>query len=279
MKKRSLAAIAATVLTTMGLAVAPQAAASPNALVAFGDSVMSNPAIPEWINAKAMGSSGSSGSAGTGNRTNCPTDPNGFAKHAAWQQGLTPHDYSCTGASVFSGGVSLAQQVDWAMQDGHLDGGTREVLLNFGFNDTYGPLLNGASEQWIRDTYINIAAGQVDRIRSAAPNAEIKIVGYPAITNGHAVCLLQLGNNIRTYEPLPIIVQSENLIQSMQSGLAARTGTKFVDVRAASRGHEMCAPDGQRWYGAIFDFGESINLPIHMTARGMTEVGGVIARA
>lgn len=274
MKKKSLALILATVMTTLGMAAAPQAAASPNSLVAFGDSVMANPDLGSWFNSRALGSSGSS------DGRNCPTDPNSFAKHAAWQQGMVPHDYSCTGASVFSGGTTtLATQVDWALQDGNLSPGTREVLINFGFNDTYGPLMNGASEQWIRDTYINVAAGQVDRIRAAAPNAEIKIVGYPSITNGSAVCLLQLGHNIRTYEPLPIIAQSENLIHSMQSGLAERTGTKFVDVRAASRGHDMCAPDGQRWYGALFDFGESTNLPIHMTARGMTEVGGIIARA
>lgn len=273
MKIRSLAAVAATLLTALSLSTAPQAAASPNALVAFGDSVMSNPSIPAWADSRIGVSSSSEA-------RNCPTDPHGFAKHAAWQQGLTPHDYSCTGSSVFSGGTTnLSTQVDYALADGHLSPGTQEVLINFGFNDTYGPLLNGANENWIRDTYINVAAGQVDRIRAAAPNAEIKIVGYPSITNGHAVCLLQLGNNIHTYEPLPIIADSENLIHSMQSGLAERTGTTFVDVRAASRGHDMCAPDGQRWYGALVDFGQPRNLPVHMTDLGNREVGGVIARA
>lgn len=261
----------------LGLMAAPQAAASPNSLVSFGDSVMANPTIPGWAQSRAhvVGSSGSSG----GDSRNCPTDPNGFAKHAAWQQGLTPHDYSCTGASVFSGGIPLEQQVDWAIADGNLSPGTQEVLVNFGFNDTYGPLLNGASEQWICDTYINVAATQIDRIRSAAPNAEIKIVGYPSITDGNAVCLLQLGNNIHTYEPLPIIAQSEDLIHSMQSGLAAHTGTQFVDLRAQTAGHDMCAPDGQRWFGALVDFGQPRNLPFHMTDLGNREVGGIIARA
>lgn len=275
MKLRSLAAAAATVLTALGLAAAPQASAAPNSLVAFGDSVMSNPSVDRWFDSRIGAAVGSS----SGDSRNCPTDPHGFAKHAAWQQGLTPHDYSCTGSSVFSGGVQLSTQVDRAIADGALSGGTREVLINFGFNDTYGPLLNGASEQWIRDTYINVAAGQVERIRSAAPAAEIKVVGYPSITDGNAVCLLQLGNNIRTYEPLPIVAQSEDLTHSMQAGLAERTGTTFVDVRAASQGHDMCARDEDRWFGALVDFGQPRNLPFHMTDLGNREVGGIIARS
>lgn len=260
---------------------APQASAAPNSLVAFGDSTMANPKVLDWLNSKLGGGSPMSSGLGSSNNitNNCAQDPNNFAKRTAAMQGLVPWDYSCSGATASSGGKLMSQQVDEAVRDGALSPGTRQVIIQMGFNDTHANLTRNTPHDVIAGNYVNVMAAQVDRIRHHAPHAQIKIIGYPSISDNVGTCLLQLGNNVHTFERLDVLIGLENLTERMQRDLAARTNTQFVDVRNQSMGHGMCAPDGQRWFGALIDLGQPRNMPVHMSDLGNHEVAGIIARS
>lgn len=279
--KQGFSALLASVLvTTCGVFAAP-ATAAPGSLVAFGDSVMANPTMSDWARSKLGGGvlSARSGSSSPNISHGCAQDPNNFARRVAHLQGLTPRDYSCSGSTAVSGGKSMAQQVDEALHDGALNSDTREVLIQMGFNDTHTHITRNMSLDAISYNYVTAMVRQIDRIREHAPNARIKIVGYPSISDNRGACLLQLGNNLHSFEQIDVLIVLENLIERMQRDLAQKTGTQFVDVRSQSMGHGMCAPDGQRWYGAFIDLGQPRNMPVHMTNLGNQEVAQIVARA
>lgn len=120
---------------------------------------------------------------------------------------------------------------------------------------------------------------EINRIRQAAPNAAIKVVGYPSISDNFGVCMIQLGNNIHSLENLRQVTDWENIAENMLRDAAARSGVAYVDLRGPSMGHGMCAPDGQRWFGALIDLGQPRNLPVHMTDLGKGRVAEIISAA
>ncbi len=121
---------------------------------------------------------------------------------------------------------------------------------------------------------------QVDRIKRAAPNARIQIVGYPTIGSGDSYCLIHVGPQSldRTY--LPTVRQWEDKAQWMQVDLARATGTQFVDMKPHTRNNGMCAPANQRMWAGLIDFTAGPgNLPLHVNARGHEHVANVLARS
>ncbi|MBZ8177814.1 hydrolase [Corynebacterium poyangense] len=269
MNMRPLKTAVLAITAAMGLCLTPGVAnAAPGNLVSFGDSIMANPTLEAEAQSRI-----------DPNANPCPTDPWGFAKHAAWNMGLEPQDYSCAGATVFGGENRFDKEVDRAIADGALGPDTRVVLVNIGFNNTYGPLMSGVTENDIRNYVVDGASAQVERIRAAAPQAKIKIVGYSSITDDHHTCLAQMGNNIHSREFFDFITYIEWLSDDMLRNVADRTHTQFVDLKPASVGHSMCAPDGERWFGGLIDLGQHRNMPVHMTALGNERVGQIIAQS
>lgn len=267
MKKTRIAPLVLAAMTAAStLLGSPAAHAADQTLVSFGDSVWANPLGIHMLKSKFIPGADP-----------CPRDPEGIAKQTAWKKGLDPIDYSCAGGSVRTGGVQLRDQVDHALADGTLNEATGVVIINIGFNDTYPSLFHGESEQQIRDRVIPEAVSQVNRIKEAAPNAQVKLVGYPTVTKDEHTCLFQMGNNIHTREHLPFVSYIEWLADDMLRTVAAQTETGFIDLKQATADHGMCAPDGQRWYGALFDLGQPRNLIIHPSVLGTQEIGRIIA--
>lgn len=266
LKKKVMAAFAATCIA-VGLGTAPQAVAADANLVAFGDSVLADPDAGAYLTARL-----SSQSAGG---VNCPQS-NNYARRTGAKLGLPVADFSCSGAVSFSRGPQMFAQVDRAIQTGALSPNTRRVLYTTGFNDTYNN--PGMSEGELRRRFVDANAPLIGRIRAAAPNARIQIVGYPTIGSAGSYCLLHVGPAPLDHTFLPNVQAWENASQWMQVDLAARTGTEFLDLKLSTRDNGMCATADRRMWAGLVDFtaGDG-NLPLHVNARGHEHAANVIA--
>lgn len=273
----ALVALTVAALVGTGLAAGPDATradAQGGNMVILGDSIIADPPTMEYFAARF----GVHPNGKTDVNRWCPTSPDSFAQRASRQLGLQPRDYSCAGTVSISRGPNIASQVDRAVNERGLDGATRRVVVMVGFNDTYNH--NGEDPNQIRRDYVNFMRPQIDRIRAAAPNARIQIVGYPTITSGDRVCLFHIGPNMYDATPFPLVRDWENLAQWMNVDLAAATGTQFVDFKPSTAGNGMCAKDDQRMFAGLVDFyGGPGNMPIHINARGHEHLAGVLARS
>ncbi|HKM24367.1 MAG TPA: GDSL-type esterase/lipase family protein [Corynebacterium sp.] len=264
------------------VAAAPDADAQQRNLVVFGDSIIADTPTPEYLvnrlgslSSNSSLSSASSESSGSSFQQ-CPTSANNYGIRAGHKLGLPAWDYSCAGTTSISPGPQFSTQVDRALQAGALTPATARVIITTGFNDTYN---NGnQSEQQIRARYVDAMRPQIQRIRNAAPNARIQIVGYATITDHDHVCLVHLGANIHDRTYAPQVGYWERLSQDMQRDLANATGTQFLDMKPSTRDRGMCAPDHLRGWSGLLDFHAGPgNMPIHMTDRGHEHVANVIA--
>lgn len=192
--------------------------------------------------------------------------------------GLPVRDFSCAGMVTMSPGPQLSQQIERAVTSGALNAGTERVVLTAGFNDTYHHADWGMQE--IRDRFVGANRPQIDRIRAAAPNARIQIVGYPTIGTNGSYCLIHAGGHAwdRTY--LPFVQDWENKAQWMQVDLAHATGTEFLDTKPSTANGGMCGPDDERKYAGLIDFDAGAgNLPIHVNERGHEHIANLIANS
>ena len=251
----------------------PSAEAQNGNMVIFGDSVTADAHSIEYLGARVgLHPNGKSDPARW-----CPTSGNNFGKQAARRLGLQPRDYSCPGAVSISRGPNISAQINRAVRErGGLDRGTKRVILQTGFNDTYNH--RGEDPKKVRRDYVNYMRPQVEKIRRAAPNARIQIVGYPTITGGDRVCLFHIGPNMYDATPMPEVAYWENLAQWMNVDLARATGTQFVDLKPGTAKHGMCARDEDREFAGLIDFYAGPgNAPIHVTQRGHNRIAGIVA--
>lgn len=264
-----VALCAGTMLAT-SISAPLSANASERNLVAFGDSVIADPRADIYLNHQIA-----SGLAPDRvNPDRCPTSATNYAKRAGAKLGLPVSDFSCAGATSMSGGKPLSTQVDWAIKTGALSSATKRVIFASGFNDTYNNA--NLSQKQMRARFVKFTAPLVERIKRAAPNARIQIVGYSTITDQGNVCLV----NGQAPVPLHIIKHWEDSAQWMQVDLARATGTEFLDLKPSTVGRGMCSPDNKRMWASVIDFtGGPSNLPFHLNARGQAHVANVIARS
>lgn len=275
---RRLAAIVAAVLTALAVVagpVAPQADAQQRNLVIFGDSIIANPNAPQYFaGGSSNGTLGSSGNPQAG----CPQGSHSWGRGAAARLGLTPYDYSCSGTVSVSQGPQFSAQVDRALRTRGLHAGTQRVIISTGFNDTYNN--RHLSSGQLQNKFVHAMAPQINRIKAAAPNARIQIVGYPSLTEGNNVCLFHVGPNVYDRTPFPDANRWQWQAQNMQRALAHTTGVEFLDMKPSTADNHMCAPDHKRMWAGLVDFySGSGNLPIHVNDRGHNHVAGVIARS
>lgn len=272
--KKLAALCAGALLTITGAVNAPVAVAQERNLVAFGDSVLADPPLDTYF--AARGSSeiqGSSGSSQGGSVDACPTSYN-YAKRTAAKLRLPVADFSCTGATSMSAGKQISSQISQAIASGKLSAATQRVVFTSGFNDTYNN--NQLSPAQTRAKFVRYTAPQIERIKRAAPNARIQIVGYASITHQGNLCLV----NGQAPVPAPNISRWENTAQWMMIDLARATGTQFLDMKVPTRGNSMCAPDNRRMWAGIIDFtAGSGNMPFHLNTRGHEYVANIIARS
>lgn len=266
------------VMIFVGGFLAPEAEARQRNLVMFGDSVIADPPLGKYLARKVEQGS----SEFVGGRF-CPTSRSSFGVQAAAELGLEPADYSCSGATALGGrsifgGQDFEIQVDRALADAALSPATDRVLITLGFNDTYNNLTLPGHE--LRSRFVAAMVPQIGRIREAAPEARIQLVGYPTIADNGHVCLFNLGGSVRDRTYAPVIGYFEDLAQGMQQDLAEATGVEFLDLKPATSDNGMCAPDQLRGWAGLVDFNASpYHLPYHLNARGHEYVAEVIAES
>ena len=243
-------------------------------MVIFGDSVISDPNVGQW----AAGKLGLDPRGRSDITTWCPTSPTSWGKRSAAKLGLPTRDYSCTGTVSIQKGPQFASEVTRAINDRGLSPATARVIITTGFNDTYHN--DGRDRAAFRRDWVAAMAPQIRRIRAAAPNARIQIVGYPKITAGDRVCLFHVAPNVSDATRFVQVQEWEDSIQWAQVDLARATGVEFLDLKPSTWHNNMCAPDNQRMWAGLVDFyGGPGNLPIHVNQRGHEHVANVIARS
>ncbi|WP_328700586.1 GDSL-type esterase/lipase family protein [Corynebacterium wankanglinii] len=254
--------------------LAPAAQAQERNMVIFGDSVISDPNMGQW----AAGKLGLDPRGRSDITTWCPTSPTSWGKRSAAKLGLPTRDYSCTGTVSIQKGPQFSSEVTRAVNDRGLSPATARVIITTGFNDTYHN--DGRDRAAFRRDWVAAMAPQIRRIRAAAPNARIQIVGYPKITAGDRVCLFHIAPNVSDATRFVQVQEWEDSIQWAQVDLARATGVEFLDLKPSTWNNNMCAPDSQRMWAGLVDFyGGPGNLPIHVNQRGHEHVANVIARS
>jgi len=103
-------------------------------------------------------------------------------------------------------------------------------------------------EDTVRTTTYPALVAALRATQAKAPQAEVANLGYPWIVPTSGGCFLKL----------PIATGDVPYLRSLQATLndavrraAAETGTTYVDLAAASDGHDACKPLGVRWIEPI----------------------------
>lgn len=260
---KHISAIAAAALTSVAaLAVAPTASAAPGNAVLFGDSIAANPTAGNYIINK-IAPAAPIPTTGAG----CATD-NAIPHKYTARNGQPMTSFACAGASFTEGGMHISTQIDKAVRSGKLNGSTSTVVLYAGANDTYTKVLNSHKSVNRMGAELQSAmTGAINRIKSHAPNATIKVMGYPTITNpaGHT-CVI---GHLPPTSFNPLTPQIERKLEEVSQNAARATGAQFISLKAASRGHDLCSSDP--WIAPLIASPKPANLPFHYTFGGLNQ--------
>jgi lysophospholipase L1-like esterase len=173
-------------------------------------------------------------------------------------------DVSCSGADTadLTGGQRTAGDTRVPPQLDALDAGTDLVTLGIGGNDLdlFGTLVGvcgrlrhqpaaGSCAQALADRGVDVigragrirgrVARAVRQVRSRAPGATVVVVGYPRLTPARGGCpALPFRAADRSWAQ-----RAEQALSTALRRAAARSGALFVDMYAASAGHDVCADE------------------------------------
>jgi hypothetical protein len=274
--RRLLTLVAVAAATAGGLVTAPQADAQEKNIVLLGDSLMANPTFSVAEHMQGPGKA-TANAPGDGR---CPRGESRIAASLQRETGGKVEDFACTGAVAYAPVESekrISKQVDTALAQGQLNGGTTNVLIQIGMNDTWKApgFYNVQSEN-----FVNEMKAQVGRVKAAAPNAKVTFLSYPSIvgTQGE-VCPVHVNNAPPAVIPVGAVRAAMDSAHDWQRQSAAATGSNWVNIETETLGHDMCAPKEQRWVAGIIDnSSDPYNITTHLTHRGNDEVAKVIAR-
>jgi lysophospholipase L1-like esterase len=150
------------------------------------------------------------------------------------------------------------------------------VVLAAGMNDKRA----GATD----DTVTANLVAAVDRIRDAAPQARVIILGRLATTDSTGrFCSRNTIPNFPTGGPDPETAAYEVATRRSQQNAASQAGVPFLDIRSLTvKEHSSCAPDAQRYISGLVDrTTPGVNMPGHPSLAGSrflaTQVAAQIA--
>ncbi|PCC83684.1 hypothetical protein COM45_02750 [Corynebacterium accolens] len=276
-----LSAVCAAVVTTAALGTAA-ASAQQSETVLFGDSIFANPTfdqigspIAELSSAMKIGSD-----PGAPSPQGCPQGASNVGRELGRASGQRVINYACSGATAAGSTPrsDFVQQVNHAVDTHTLNPGTRNVLIQFGFNDV-------VNTNFILDpnrtAYKNAMRNQINRIRAAAPNAKITLVGYPAFSaaNG-SICPIRIKENPglgANLSALGSVRTIEDNVNHAMFQAAQENHVDYFDLRSATIDHNMCAPTGMRWMGGVYEFAEPHNFFNHLTHSGNVGVARILS--
>lgn len=256
----------------LALALAAQAASSPLRYVALGDSYSAaSGVLPLDLSAPQ-----------------CLRSVRNYPHVIANVSGAQLKDVTCGAAETSdffeSQYPGVAPQLDAVKQD------TQLVTMTIGGNDS-GIFINtilscgaagistlgqgspckdryGSSfEDTIDTTTYPSLVKSLDAVRAKAPAARVAILGYPWIMPASGGC----------FDKMPVAKGDVPYVRGIQATLndavrraAAATGTTYVNLDAASNGHDACQPLGVRWVEPVLQGTNPVI--VHPNALGESEM-------
>ena len=280
MRVRTTAVIAIMVTALASATAGTATAGTGGEYVALGDSAAAGPLILPWD----LSSPG------------CIRSLQDYPHVAAKELGVPLDDVTCSGATTAD--MTAPQQTSAGPVPPQLDAlsaQTRIVTVTIGGNDVG---LVGAATSCINllpgivpDCVDRFTAGGhdqladkiaafepvwgalLDAIHAHAPNADVYVAGY-------GTYLPQNG----CWPIAPLTPRDANYIQgsidktnAALARQAAAHNARYVDVRTASIGHDVCKPPGVKWFESLIP--TSVAAPLHPNADGMAAIGGLVASA
>ncbi|MFI7341570.1 SGNH/GDSL hydrolase family protein [Streptomyces sp. NPDC050085] len=270
-RKRLAAVAVATGAAALGLGAPAQATPQPLPYVALGDSYSAaSGVLPLDPSASPL----------------CARSTANYPHVIAQRTGAALKDVTCGGAQTKD--YAGSQYPGVAPQLDALGADTRLVTMTIGGNDnntfistilacasagvaTAGqghPCSSLYGSKFADDidgkTYPAVKAA-LQAVRNKAPQARVAILGYPWImpATAQAGCFVKM----------PIASGDVPYVRDIQTHLneavrraAAETGATYVDVAAASEGHDACQASGTRWVEPAL-FGTNF-VPVHPNALG-----------
>lgn len=240
---------------------------------------------------------GDSYSAASGNFPLDPTAPllcarstKNYPHLVARRTGAHLKDVTCGAAQTKD--FTTSQWPGIAPQLNAVEPGTQLVTMTIGGNDNNTfigsilacgavGLLSGGQGSPCKDTFKDTFAKTVETktgpavtaalraVKERAPKARVAILGYPQILPATA--------DPSCFPKMPVASGDVPYLRDLQARLnqvveqaAAETGATFVDMAAASEGHDACKPVGTRWIEPVVP-SDSLAL-VHPNALGETKM-------
>ena len=254
--------------------------------VALGDSYTSGPNIPSQATSTPAG---------------CDRSDRNYPSLVAEQLALKPADFrdmSCTGATIAD--LTSTQSTDNGVNRAQLSAlsdETRLVTIGIGGNDIgfsslikqcvksgvlyyamgsgkYTGVAAPCREEYVSggtdeiqqriDTAGDRLASALARIKDRAPQAEVYVVGYPAILPPTAAdCGRELG---LAPADVPFLHKEAQSLNTTLRERAAAAGAVYVDTYKPSVGHDACSDRTTRWIEPMIPLAPA--APVHPNARG-----------
>lgn len=142
-------------------------------------------------------------------------------------------------------------------------------VVTVGFGHPCKSLYGSTFDDQVDNTTYPAVKAALQAVRAKAPHARVAILGYPWILPA-------------TFDPgcfvkMPIASGDVPYLRDLQTHLnsavrraAAETGATYVDMSAASEGHDACQPVGTRWIEPVL-FGTNY-VPVHPNALGESKM-------
>lgn len=250
---------------------------NPKNYVSFGDSMAANPTELDVIMDGAI-NKGAPIKWPTIDGDRCAQDPNNFARQVARQTGLRLSDYSCAGLTAYTKSspivpnkrTDIGYYVDKAIRAGDLNGDTQLVTMLIGFNEFYQKGHWNMTPKQRAAAYRNAMVPNLQKIKAAAPNAQIQLLGYPDETDGHNnTCGTNL-MGVQTHWYFPFVGYFQDNLYDQQKSAANETGVTYMpfkDEINVAKGNSGCLKHGPRLNSTFVD-DSSHNFSIHLTDNG-----------
>jgi lysophospholipase L1-like esterase len=277
-RTRALIAIMVTALASATAGTAT--AATTGEYVALGDSAAAGPLIPP----PDLTSPG------------CLRSLANYPHIAAKQLGVPLTDVTCSGATTAD--MAAPQQTETGPVPPQLEAltaQTRTVTVTIGGNDIG---LVGAATSCINllpginpDCVDRYTAGGHDQLAERIAAAEPMWGALLDAIHAHAPAATVYVAGYGTYLPpggcwpvAPLTARDADYIQgsidktnAALARQAAAHNARYIDVRTASIGHDVCKVPGVKWFESVLP--TSVAAPLHPNADGMRAIGAYVASA
>ncbi|RJQ83113.1 SGNH/GDSL hydrolase family protein [Amycolatopsis panacis] len=140
------------------------------------------------------------------------------------------------------------------------DAGATDVIMTCTFNDDQTCINRvNTAKSYLKNTLPGLLDKVYAAVKAKAPNAKLVVLSYPRFYTVPGSCAVGLSDTKRS-----AINSGVDALDSVLSARAAAAGAKFVDVRPAFNGHNICSAAG--------DYLRSLTPPIdesyHPTVAG-----------